>query len=60
MLVVTRKEQDRILVIDEAGIVIVTIEVKQIRRNQVRVGVRATHDLTIVRGELQERDRSKP
>lgn len=52
MLTVTRKEQEQIVITDEAGIVIVTIEVKQIRRNQVRVGVRAPRNLTIARGEL--------
>ena len=54
MLVLSRKVKDRI-VFPELGI---SIEVKEIRGKQVRVGIEAPDDIKILRGELTARPSS--
>ena len=54
MLTLTRKVGERIQIGDD-----IIIEVREIRRNQVRIGVVAPRDIPIQREELLEADEHK-
>jgi carbon storage regulator len=55
MLVLSRKLSERILIGPDIAITIVKIE-----GNQVRVGIEAPPDVTILRSELADRSNSSP
>lgn len=55
MLTLTRKAGESIRIGDDIEIV-----VKEIRRNQVRIGIIAPRDVAIYREELYEESRTKP
>jgi carbon storage regulator len=56
MLVLSRKKGEEILVPD-CG---VTVKVLTVRGNTIRIGISAPAAVTILRGEIQERDRRPP
>ena len=52
MLVLTRKTNEEIWIGDE-----IVVKVTQIDRNSVRIAILAPADVTILRGELRDRNR---
>lgn len=59
MLTLTRKPGQDIEIQNEHGDIIMVIVIKEIRRNQVRVGIEAPRDLTILRGEIADEIRKQ-
>lgn len=51
MLVLTRKEDEQIVIYDESG-VIAKVKINKIDRNQVRIGVEAESHIKIDRDEI--------
>jgi len=54
MLVISRKENERIKIGENIEIVIVSID-----KNQVKIGIEAPRNLTILRGELIDKVRDE-
>jgi carbon storage regulator CsrA len=52
MLTLTRKPQERIIIEDEESGILITLVVKEIRRNQVRLGIEAPDKVKIDRAEV--------
>ena len=53
MLVLARKENERIIFPDLG----ITLEVLQVKRSRVRLGISAPPEVSVIRGELCQRDK---
>jgi carbon storage regulator len=55
MLILTRRPGESLLIGDDIEITLINVE-----GNQVKVGIRAPHDIAILRSELRERQADPP
>jgi carbon storage regulator len=49
MLILTRKEREKLIINDN-----ITIEIIEINKNSIKIGIEAPKEIPIIRGEIEE------